>query len=82
MAKKCLASTRKDAARCSSWRLASATIRPMAGCGLRILSLAHLHPELESLQNSRVLLIKVLKDHEPLEMSVGTLDGLEKIMEI
>ena len=38
--------------------------------------------ELESLQNSRVLLIKVLKDHEPLEMNIGTLDGLEKIMEI
>jgi hypothetical protein len=39
-------------------------------------------PELESLQNSRILLIKILKDHEPLEMNVGTLDGVEKIMEI
>lgn len=38
-------------------------------------------PELESLQNSRVLLIKVLKDHEPLEMTIGTLDGLEKMTE-
>lgn len=39
-------------------------------------------PELESLQNSRVLLIEVLKDHKPLEMNVGTLDGLEKVLEI
>ena len=39
-------------------------------------------PKLESLQNSRVLLIEVLKDHKPLEMNVGTSDGLEKIMQI
>ena len=38
ISKKWLASTMKDAARCSSLRLASATIRLTAGAGLRILS--------------------------------------------
>jgi hypothetical protein len=45
-------------------------------------ALCHVLPRLESLQNSRILLVKVLKDHEPLEMKVGTLDGVEKIIEI
>ena len=40
---------------------------------------AQVFPELESLHNSWILLIKVLEDHKSLEIVVETSDRLEKI---
>jgi hypothetical protein len=40
------------------------------------------NPKLESLHNSWVLLIKILKDHKSFEIVVETWDRLEKILEI